>query len=257
MTLYVNYDSIAGQYDKRYHRSDYDHVLDLLLDFVRGGESMPILEVGCGTGHWLNELRQRKYQVIGIDPALAMLRESRRKTSDVEIVRGVAEALPWADGTFSRLYCLNSLHHFSNKTAFAAEARRVLRKGGGIFTVGLDPHSGADTWWIYDYFPQVVAIDKKRYIPAQEIRDLLTAHGFKRCQTIEALHMPIRIGAQVALETGQLDKSTTSQLAILTDREYRDGITRLLRDIETAKNQGLTHYIGADLRLYATTGWVE
>jgi ubiquinone/menaquinone biosynthesis C-methylase UbiE len=257
VTRSVNYDSIAGQYDKRYHTNNYGHVLDLLLNFFHSVESRPILEVGCGTGYWLSELTQRGFEVMGIDPSLAMLQEARRKTHDIKIVQGVAEALPWADGTFSRLFCLNSFHHFSDKTVFTAEARRILQKGGGIFIVGLDPHNGVDTWWIYDYFPQVVSIDKKRYTSTPAIRDLLKAYGFQRCNTVEALHMPIRIAAQVALESGQLAKSTTSQLTILTDDEYQEGMSRLVQDINAAEEQGLTHYIGADLRLYATTGWVE
>jgi hypothetical protein len=37
--------------------------------------------------------------------------------------------------------------------SFLDEARRVLRSGGRLMTIGLDPHLGIDRWYIYDYFP--------------------------------------------------------------------------------------------------------
>lgn len=49
MNRSVDYDAIAEVYDRRYERSDYGPVLQLLLSFVNG--SRYILEVGCGSGH--------------------------------------------------------------------------------------------------------------------------------------------------------------------------------------------------------------
>ena len=40
------------------------------------------------------------------------------------------------------------------------EARRVLRAGGSLMSVGLDPHTALDQWWIYDYFPGALAADR-------------------------------------------------------------------------------------------------
>ena len=71
-----------------------------------------------------------------------------------------------------------------------------------------------------------------------------------------ALHMPIQVSARSALDSGQLAKATTSQLTILTDEEYDAGIKRLAADIEVADASGKNLTIGADLRLYATTGWL-
>ena len=158
----VSYDSIAGEYGKRYERSDYGPVLQLLLDFVEGATSGRILEVGCGTGHWLAELARAGYDVVGLDPSRNMLQAGRTRGLTPSLINGVAEALPWQGGVFERVFCLNSFHHFSDRERFVAEARRLLAPGGGILTVGLDLHSGLDSWWICDYFPQVIDIDKKR-----------------------------------------------------------------------------------------------
>ncbi len=253
----VDYDRVAGQFDDRYRRSDYSPVLRLLLDFAGDPASARILEVGCGTGQWLAELTQRGFRTCGLDPSRGMVEVARSKTPQGAIMLGRGEAIPCGGRTFGRLFCINSLHHFADKERFFVEASRVLSPGGAVLIVGLDPHNGQDRWWIYDYFPQVIEIDRKRYPSTQQMRDRLTAHGFTDCHSEIALHMPMRLPARAALESGRLDKTTTSQLSVLSDDEYRAGIRRLVGDIEAAEAAGETLEIGADLRLYATTAWIR
>lgn len=93
--------------------------------------------------------------------------------------------------------------------------------------------------------------------PASEkIRKMLNQAGFINCSTIETLHIPVKAPARSTLESGQLAKTSTSQLAILTDAEYQRGINRLMQEIEDAESRGNTLEIEADLRVYATTAWV-
>jgi len=248
----VDYDSVAIQFDKRYERSDYRPVWKLLIGYLRGAQG-PILEVGCGTGHWLKEIERLNIPTVGIDPSRNMLEAACKKQSGAAIIQGEAEHLPGKDNSFDRLFCVNSFHHFQDKERFVAEAARVLRPRGKILIVGLDPHNGLDQWWVYDYFPQVVRIDKERYPSTEAIRDMLGSHGFADCQTEVALHFPDRLPARTALETGRLAKTTTSQLTVLTDAEYKEGIGRLVKAIEAAEARGEMLVIGADLRVYATT----
>lgn len=82
-------------------------------------------------------------------------------------------------------------------------------------------------------------------------------NGFINCNTIEALHMPVKLSARYALQSGRLEKNTTSQLTILTEEEYNAGLSRLVKDIELKETQHEDLMIGADLRLYATTAWLR
>ena len=86
------------------------------------------------------------------------------------LVRGTAERLPWADASFDRVFCVNALHHFFDARAFVTECRRVLRAGGGLLTIGLDPHTGLDRWWVYDFFPAALEADRQRYASTASIR---------------------------------------------------------------------------------------
>ena len=101
----------------------------------------------------------------------------------------------------------------------------------------------------------MIEIDRKRFPSTFEIRRLLETNGFVETNTVEVLHWPIELDAHLALESGRLAKTTTSQLTVLTDDEYHFGINKLTEDIKAAETKGKVHLISADLRLFATSGW--
>jgi len=251
----INYDTIAEVYDRRYERSDYTPVLRLLLDFVRGGKRL--LEIGCGTGYWLSELVKAGYDVFGLDPSRNMLKTATEKSQQLQLIQGRAESIPFGTSTIDRLFCINAFQHFSQQEMFIKEARRVLYDGGGVLIIGLDPHTGLDHWWIYDYFPQVIDIDRRRFPSTISLRKSIQEKGFINCKTIEVLHIPVKLSARSALQSGRLAKNTTSQLTVLTDEEYNAGLSRLVKDIELKEAKHEDLMIGADLRLYATTAWLR
>jgi SAM-dependent methyltransferase len=242
----VDYDDVAPTYDRRYDRNRYSDVRDVLLRFV--GDARRVLEVGCGTGHWLAELASDSRDVVGIDPSWGMLEIAAGAAPAARLVRARAENLPFAEAITDRIFCINAMHHFADKPAFVAEARRVVRKGGAILIIGLDPHVGIDQWWVYDYFPSARAPDLARYPSTAAIRSMLEAAGFTDVATSVAQHFPAALPFDKALERGYLDRRSTSQLLVISDEEYEAGIRRM-----TAERP----LVCADLRVYATAGWLN
>jgi SAM-dependent methyltransferase len=253
MTQRVDYDRIAGVYEGRYERNDYAGIERAVVAFVSSSSrtALRILEIGCGTGRWMRVLRDGGTPVIGIDPSAGMLQQARARLPDGRLIRAQAEALPFATGSLDRLLCVNALHHFTDRQAFFREARRVLRDDGALLTVGLDPHTGVDRWWIYDYFPTALDEDRRRYLPAGTIRELMVAAGFSRCETNEVQHRPVQMTISEAVRRGFLERTSTSQLMVISDAEYAAG----LRRIHGADAAALGGVLRADLRVYGTTGW--
>jgi SAM-dependent methyltransferase len=87
-----------------------------------------VLDAGCGSGRTLEELG-RYGEVFGIelDPgAAAVARE--RGCGEVRI--GRLEELPWEDGSFDLITCLDVIEHTPDDRATLRELRRVCRPGG-------------------------------------------------------------------------------------------------------------------------------
>ena len=248
----VDYDSLAGRYDERYRHYRYPGVEGSVIDFARGGAR--VLEVGCGTGQWVARLEREGHTVVGLDASAGMLAQARTRAGRVGLVQARAEALPFADASFDRVCCVHAFHHFRDRGAFLTEARRVLRPGGGLLVLGLDPHTGHERWWIYDYYPSSLASDRARFPSSAALRALLAEHGFGEIESREIQRMDEGGDAEAALAEGKLDKGVTSQLALLTDEEYRAGIEGVKRDIAAAKGRGEALRFETDLRLWATTG---
>ena len=171
-------------------------------------------------------------------------------------MRGSAAALPWRDGSFDRIFCVNALHHFPDRMQFFAEARRVLRPGGGLITIGKDPHKTSDDWWVYDYFTETREIDQARYAAVRILRGELTLAGFATAESFEADRIEAVTTAADAFAAGLIDPAYTSQLAVLSDDEFARGVERIrLAQAERAADGAELHLI-SDFKLFATIGWV-
>jgi 2-polyprenyl-6-hydroxyphenyl methylase / 3-demethylubiquinone-9 3-methyltransferase len=95
-----------------------------------------ILEVGCGGGLICCEVARRGVLAIGIDPSAGALMDARRYAQSkhlghmVSFEQGYAEALPYADGSFSVIVCLDVLEHVRDLQKTLQEIARVLAPGG-------------------------------------------------------------------------------------------------------------------------------
>ena len=241
----VDYDDVASTYELRYAFRNYEHTRQLLRRFV--GDASTVMEVGCGTGHWLRELAGTVQTLIGLDRSSGMLARARQ-ASAVDLVRGDALSLPFATASVDRLFCVNVLHHIADHATFLKECRRVIRPNGGFMTIALDPYDGRDRWWVYDYFPRALTLDRERYPAVSRIRELLTAAGFGDTSTEVAEHLTGAVPYAEAHARGSTDRRATSQLMVISDEEYADGMRRLGVDQPVLRT---------DLRLFATTAWVR
>lgn len=244
----VDYDSVAPSYDKRYGSLNYRDVERAVAQFVGPDGHCSVFEIGCGTGHWLAALKGRAGLIAGVDRSWQMLLRARSSAPTALLAQASAEVLPFGSARFDRALCVNALHHFPSQPLFIHECRRVLRPGGAFLTIGLDPHTGDDQWWIYDYFPHALELDCRRYASTERIREMLVDAGFSSPVTEIVQHLPAERTYEQAQTSGLLDRHSTSQLMVITDAEYDAGLRRLARERPVLR---------ADLRLFGTYARVE
>src|SRR5258708_39756802 len=95
MARTVDYDHIAKTYDRRYQENDYSGVEAALMAFVGERADQHILEVGCGTGHWLRLLDGAGVPVAGVHTSAPMPAQARAETPRAALVRVAAQPVPW------------------------------------------------------------------------------------------------------------------------------------------------------------------
>jgi SAM-dependent methyltransferase len=98
------------------------------------GPGRRALELGCGTGIFLERVARSGAAIVGIDLSedlLAKARARMRPFANVVLARGNAETLPYPDASFDVVYGSSVLHHLDLDAALR-EAHRVLRPGGRI-----------------------------------------------------------------------------------------------------------------------------
>lgn len=88
-----------------------------------------VVDVGAGTGKLTRLLAGTHARVIAVEPVEGMRAVLAERVPGVEIMHGVAEALPLPDATADAVTCAQAFHWFANSQAIA-ELHRVLKPGG-------------------------------------------------------------------------------------------------------------------------------
>ena len=144
----TSYDCVADEYVRRLFEELQHKPLDreLLGRFAAhmreaGGRAC---DMGCGPGHVARYLRERGFEVSGVDLSPAMVERARGLTPGVEFRRGDMMALDSPAGAWLGIVAFYSIIHIPRGEVVPAlsELRRVLRSGG---TLLLAFHLGDDT----------------------------------------------------------------------------------------------------------------
>ena len=130
-----------------------------LVGHVRAGPGDVVLDVATGTGLVARELvRRHGCRVVGLDQSERMLVAARarlagdgRVASRIELVRGEAERLPFADGEFAALTFTYLLRYVDDPAGTLRELARVVRPGGTIAALefGLPDRPLRAPWIVY------------------------------------------------------------------------------------------------------------
>jgi demethylmenaquinone methyltransferase/2-methoxy-6-polyprenyl-1,4-benzoquinol methylase len=124
---------------------------------VEARSDQRVLDVATGTGMVAAALvRRYGCSVVGLDQsremlagAQAKLDADRRLAERIELVRGEAESLPFADGEFDHLTFTYLLRYVDDPGATLAELARVVKPGGRVASLEfmLPPNPVARSLW--------------------------------------------------------------------------------------------------------------
>ncbi len=177
---------------------------------VRPGDR--VLDACCGTGDLALACLRAGGRVTGVDFSERMLERARRKSSQVDWVRGDALALPFEDGSFEAATVGFGVRNLSDLERGLAELRRVLAPGGRVGILEITTPRGLLAPFYRVWFEVLVPLLGKllpggnaySYLPAsvrrfpgpEDLAELLRAAGFGD------VRYRLFAGGIVALHTG-------------------------------------------------------
>lgn len=248
----VDYDRLAPTYEKRYSVDPLQGISDALVNLAGRSKAQRILEVGCGTGHWLRELRPHVEALYGADASLGMLRGGERSTA--HLTAALANALPFKDHSFDLIFCVNAVHHFDDVRAFIGQAAELLRRPGALSITGIDPRL-IRKWYFYEYFEGTYERDLRRFPSVGDVVNWMAAAGFDSIEYREVERRATSSVGRSVFADPFLNKTSNSQLALLTDAEYAAGLQRIEDAIVRADKEGGQVQFATELPFIMITGY--
>lgn len=122
------------------------------------GDADSVVNVGAGAGAY--EPTDRF--VVAVEPSMTMI--AQRPARSAPVLQAVAGALPFENDSFDAGLAILTVHHWRDRAGGLKELRRVARRQVVVLTWdGTSPG-----FWLTDYFPEILDIDRPLFpVPSE------------------------------------------------------------------------------------------
>ncbi|MFC4245678.1 methyltransferase domain-containing protein [Natribaculum luteum] len=138
------------------------------------------LEIGVGSGRFAEPLEIE----TGVDPAVEMLEYADDR--GIDVVRGVAEALPFRTDRFDVAVIVTTICFVDDVPTTFAEARRVLRPGGSLVIGYIDRESPVGQQY-QEYKDENPFYRDATFVSTDELVDDLEDAGFVDFEFVQTI----------------------------------------------------------------------
>ena len=149
----IVYDKIGSGYNATRKADPY--LTERIFELLAPASSGVYMDIGCGTGNYLEALTQKGLNFYGVDPSKTMLNVARSKNITATFLEAAAEAIPIEDNYFDGATAILTTHHWPNLVAGLTEVHRVLKQGSRLIMFTFTPEQ-MKGYWLYHYFPKMI-----------------------------------------------------------------------------------------------------
>ncbi|MBY5943927.1 malonyl-ACP O-methyltransferase BioC [Photobacterium rosenbergii] len=155
-----------------------------------------VLDLGCGTGYFSEQLQLRGMRVCATDLSCQMLEQAKQRCGEgVTYVEGDAERLPLADNQFDYAFTSLALQWCDDLSVPLRELRRVVKPGGHIVFSTLAEgslHELSYAWKQVDQYQHV-----NQFLSQKAIKLALAQAG---CTEVDLEFLPITMYYRSAVD---------------------------------------------------------
>lgn len=215
------YDRIGRGYSAR--RKPDARIAEAILRAL--GNAGTVVNVGAGAGAYEPTDRQ----VVAVEPSMTMI--AQRGTASAPVVQASATALPFGDDCFDAALAVLTVHHWPDRQLGLSELRRVARSRIVVLTWD----RASPGFWLTDYFPEILDIDRRIFPASGDFKQALGA------VSVEAVPIPHDctdgfLGAYWRRPAAYLDDRVRSAISTFSKLSgIKSALDRLNTDLESGE----------------------
>lgn len=199
-------------------KENFSATLNLINKYLNN-ESL-LLDIGCGTGVYGEELQKSGATVIGIDKSEHQVFEAQKR---INVSVADARKLPFDESMFdvcTMIMMIHQLEKMDREKAFS-EVYRVLKLGGKLI-IKTASHEDLMHRFICEFFPSILEIDQKRYPDNKDLEEQLSMFD-----SVEIKQIQLKISSNKNEWINKLMLRGGSNLGLISDEEFAYGIEKI------------------------------
>ncbi len=275
MSYYENYTHKSRNYDKTREPVGTEISVGCFAHAPVPLDRAVILDAGCGTGNYSQAMLDYVGSIEAVDMNPGMLEVAAQKLAGARDEGRISfhsariDELPFEDEHFDGVMINQVLHHlpddavkdFPAHRRVFAEFARVLKPGGVLVVNTCSQEQLRHGYWHYSLIPEGADALRARYVPLDELAEILVASGFAYRGRFAPVDAPIQ-GESYFDPRGPLSKEWRdgdSVWSLVSEGRLERTISRI-QDLDErgelesymSRNDALRPHVGQAMILFAS-----
>jgi ubiquinone/menaquinone biosynthesis C-methylase UbiE len=190
------FDAKAAEYESNRLASWYQAHADEMLEYCLDIDAGDILDIGCGSGHFLREYLKDRPEVraVGIDISSSMIAEASRKAADaglnnLKFIHADWETMRLASFSgynFSIIFCANAFHYFTDPQTASDKLHELLQEDGTLYVLERNKSRSLLTFF-WGVLHTVLIKDQVVFYKNSELVSFFEKAGFKGVRIVRSI----------------------------------------------------------------------